>query len=570
MAFARARSRVRVAPWTRVNARRRPSERTKTRRRAHDDDDEGNERAKTSVEALDEVLGTAGDARATPSALDVARANATTRGISTTTTTTKKKGENTTTTTENAKRVDVEKEEEKRREARAAGALAAALGARGALASAIAFSFGISAFGDVSAVSVNDVVVGLACATPVCALDAVVAGGRWSERATRASEVERDDVRMFDRVLEPYVEGLAKYEVEEAMGNPCKSQPWWNDIGAAFVSRVADEMLERAVALTLGAKWIADRACEAGVEPYDAKVPSEVAVVVLALVALEFRLKRARSASRVRAFRVERNKVTGKQTLVPLSEDELNAERDSNGIGAWFSGAKKSEPAENGVAEGAKTQKSPQKSPPTSKSELKAFRNLVRGKSLKDTLDGSRSRLLLLTQSISFMATGSIVAPVVGGFAADVLYVVHQRQTMARFVERALGEKVVGPPKDEVIRRAQVASFKATLQRKKKRMSREVLAAMDRDTSITRDVNILFQDVVRRTKKVKNIDETTALDEVLIHVNKAVPQGIETSEGSTYVAKMTAALKELDSALDAIEEQGKKADVDPTIADDGD
>ena len=50
-------------------------------------------------------------------------------------------------------------------------------------------------------------------------------------------------------------------------------------------------------------------------------------------------------------------------------------------------------------------------------------------------------------------------------------------------------------------------------------MGRDVVDAMRRDPSISRDVNVLFQDVVRKVKRVKDIDESTAVDEVLLAVN---------------------------------------------------
>jgi len=532
---------------------------------ANDDDDDGKPSVSRSIDALSSILGESADddvepegvARASPSPARVpAPAPAAATPVA----------------------QEDEDEAPASREWRDFVSLLVAVGGvKGTLAVVVAALCGVSAFGDVSSTTFGDVAIGLALAAPTTGLDAFAMGVDWTAKA-EAAEAKRaaaaaaadggdgDGAAMQTRntpkggVLDDYIEPLARYQIEETMANPCKSQPWWMDVSVAATARVADEMLERAVVLSIGAKWIADRAVEAGVEPYDAETPSKIAVVAVACAVLEFRLRRARKASRVQAFRVERNKVTGKQTLVPVSDDEMNADDDDGGawkgFGAWFSGDEKKEKTMKDAKATASATRA-EKDKPSSKSELKAFRNLVRGKTLKDTLDGSRSRLLLLTQSIAFVSTGSIVAPVVGGFAADVLYIAHQRRAMTRFIERALGEKPNGAPKDDIIRKAQAASIKAMLHRKKKRMSREVVDAMSRDPSITRDVNILFQDVVRRTKRVKNVDETTALDEVLLHVNKAAPQGAEdesTEDGApTYVEKMTAALRELDAALDELE-----------------
>ena len=140
--------------------------------------------------------------------------------------------------------------------------------------------------------------------------------------------------------------------------------------------------------------------------------------------------------------------------------------------------------------------------------ETRAFDNILRGKDVKDFLDGSRSRLFFVTQSVTFVAGGSILGPVVGGFAADLLYIAHQRTAMRRFIDRTLGEDApaasAGPPNAKTIRAAQTAAFGQMIRRKKQRMGRDVIDAMQRDPSVSRDVNILFQEVVRKTKSVKN------------------------------------------------------------------
>ena len=409
--------------------------------------------------------------------------------------------------------------------------------------------------------------LGFALATPTMVYDAVVMGVDWTGRAEGMNEREGTE-NPSASPTEAYLEPMAKYQQEETLSNPCKSMPPWMDATVALTARVADEMLERGVVLGLTAKWLADRAVNAGVEPVDATTPCQLFAAACVYAALEIRLRRAREQTRVQAFRVERNPVTGKQKLVPVSADEIR----EDGVGAARGG-----PLARARAWLAKRQAEDvveSRTSPAVAAETRAFDNILRGKDVKDFLDGSRSRLFFVTQSVAFVAGGSILGPVVGGFAADLLYIAHQRTAMRRFIDRMLGEDApaasAGPPNAKTIRAAQTAAFGQMIRRKKQRMGRDVIDAMQRDPSVSRDVNILFQEVVRKTKSVKNVDETSAVDEVLLSVSDygAELDARGDGEALSYAEKMRGALERLSVALDDFEPPERERDDDVDAADD--
>ena len=74
------------------------------------------------------------------------------------------------------------------------------------------------------------------------------------------------------------------------------------DASVALTARVADEMLERGVVLGLLAKWLADRAVEAGFEPYEVDAPAKAAAAFGVYLVLEARLRRVQRQTRVQAF----------------------------------------------------------------------------------------------------------------------------------------------------------------------------------------------------------------------------------------------------------------------------
>ena len=445
--------------------------------------------------------------------------------------------------------------------------LVAVGGVKGTLAVCLAYAAGASAFGDFGAGTGGEAMdfaraasIGLAFAAPTAIYDALVMGVDWTARAEATNEAREEasgEVREAS-ALERYFEPLSRYQEEETLNNPCRSMPFWMDASVALTARVADEMLERGVVLGLLAKWLADRAVEAGFEPYEVDAPAKAAAAFGVYLVLEARLRRVQRQTRVQAFRVERNKVTGKQKLVPVSEDDIKASAEKTKKPSLKFWEKKPDAAAD---DESSSRLSANKAPNVA--ETRAFENILRGKSVKDFLDGSRSRLLFVSQSLAFVVTGGVFAPIVGGYVADAMYIIHQRNTMTRFIERALGDAApargAGPPDPDTVRRAQAAAFKNMLARKKRRMGRDVVDAMRRDPSISRDVNVLFQDVVRKVKRVKDIDESTAVDEVLLAVNDfaaddaAADDAADDDSGVSYAERMRAALRRVSEDMDAIE-----------------
>jgi len=169
---------------------------------------------------------------------------------------------------------------------------------------------------------------GAAFAAPVALLDALVMVPNWElgddARDEMAKGMNRGEVP--DKLSE-YRTALAKYQREEALSNPCRSMPGWQDGLVACVARLTDEMLERAVVLGFLGTWIADRAVEAGMEPYDVEAPAMYAAVAACLVFFEVRIQRRRKRAKdaMRAFRVQRDALTGKQKMVPMTDDEVKA-----------------------------------------------------------------------------------------------------------------------------------------------------------------------------------------------------------------------------------------------------
>ena len=169
---------------------------------------------------------------------------------------------------------------------------------------------------------------GAAFAAPVAVLDALVMVPNWElsddARDEMAKGMNRGEVP--DKLSE-YRTALAKYQREEALSNPCRSMPGWQDGLVACVARLTDEMLERAVVLGFLGTWIADRAVEAGLEPYDVEAPAMYAAVAACLVLFEVRIQRRRKRAKdaMRAFRVQRDALTGKQKMVPMTDDEVKA-----------------------------------------------------------------------------------------------------------------------------------------------------------------------------------------------------------------------------------------------------
>ena len=352
---------------------------------------------------------------------------------------------------------------------------------------------------------------GAAFAAPVALLDALVMVPNWElgddARDEMAKGMNRGEVP--DKLSE-YRTALAKYQREEALSNPCRSMPGWQDGLVACVARLTDEMLERAVVLGFLGTWIADRAVEAGMEPYDVEAPAMYAAVAACLVFFEVRIQRRRKRAKdaMRAFRVQRDALTGKQKMVPMTDDEVkalmtkgvkefekektnadDAKKDTSGDvpevlgGVGLPVAEKAtvkteaevadlveavtaeeKPIETASKPKADAEPLKPKVPmppgppmplglaPGGPDRLNPVGSLMFNADVKRTLDGFRSRITLLTQCVCFVTAPALVgtnvpnlfAPIAGGLICDLLFIAHQRLAMRRLFEDAEYEMPTG------------------------------------------------------------------------------------------------------------------------------
>ena len=203
-------------------------------------------------------------------------------------------------------------------------------GVKGSLAVVLGYVAGINALGSIHP-DLASTFHGFAFAAPVALLDALVMVPRWDLSDAKEDALERGELPLGK--MDKIQRALAKYQREEALSNPCRSMPAYQDALVAATARLTDEMLERAVVLGFLGMWIRDRAVEAGLEPYEASEPAKYVAVVLVYLYLEVRLRSAarRGRQTMRAFRVERDKITGKQKMVPMDENELDAATRAKG-----------------------------------------------------------------------------------------------------------------------------------------------------------------------------------------------------------------------------------------------
>ena len=351
---------------------------------------------------------------------------------------------------------------------------------------------------------------GAAFAAPVALLDALVMVPNWElgddARDEMAKGMNRGEVP--DKLSE-YRTALAKYQREEALSNPCRSMPGWQDGLVACVARLTDEMLERAVVLGFLGTWIADRAVEAGLEPYDVEAPAMYAAVAACLVFFEVRIQRRRKRAKdaMRAFRVQRDALTGKQKMVPMTDDEVkalmtkgvkefekektNADDTRGGPGDVPEGmggvglpvaekaTVKTEAEVADLVEAVTAEEKPIGDPSKPKADAEPLKpkvpmppgppmplglapggpdrlnpvgSLMFNADVKRTLDGFRSRITLLTQCVCFVTAPALVgtnvpnlfAPIAGGLICDLLFIAHQRLAMRRLFEDAEYEMPTG------------------------------------------------------------------------------------------------------------------------------
>ena len=351
---------------------------------------------------------------------------------------------------------------------------------------------------------------GAAFAAPVALLDALVMVPNWElgddARDEMAKGMNRGEVP--DKLSE-YRTALAKYQREEALSNPCRSMPGWQDGLVACVARLTDEMLERAVVLGFLGTWIADRAVEAGLEPYDVEAPAMYAAVAACLVFFEVRIQRRRKRAKdaMRAFRVQRDALTGKQKMVPMTDDEVkalmtkgvkefekgktNADDTRGGPGDVPEGmggvglpvaekaTVKTEAEVADLVEAVTAEEKPIETTSKPKADAEPLKpkvpmppgppmplglapggpdrlnpvgSLMFNADVKRTLDGFRSRITLLTQCACFVTAPALVgtnvpnlfAPIAGGLVCDLLFIAHQRLAMRRLFEDAEYEMPTG------------------------------------------------------------------------------------------------------------------------------
>ena len=292
---------------------------------------------------------------------------------------------------------------------------------------------------------------------------------------------------------------LFGYQREEALANPCRSMPWFQDVLVAATARVTDEMLERAVVIGFLGKWLTDRLVETGFEPYEVEgnakctywesafpIPGTLrsarirppclrnighergpkhvltfsftnadAAVFFVYLYLEAKLRSSakRMTQSVRAFRVERDTITGKQTMIPMDETEVERVMKGNKTGG-DDGKKSSKGYDDASSDNASASETSWSLEDTdtnpvpvsigksgtahkNKNKKKAGQpgaspvgSLMFNNSVKQFFDGFRSRVTLVAQCLCFVTVddSNLWAPIAGGLACDALFVLYQRE----------------------------------------------------------------------------------------------------------------------------------------------
>ena len=448
--------------------------------------------------------------------------------------------------------------------------LVATGGVKGSIAVVVGALVGINALAQIHP-DIASLSHGAMFAAPVAFLDALVMVPRWnlSDEALDEIAKRRDAGDKPGDALARYRGALAKYQREEALSNPCRSMPAWQDGLVACVARLTDEMLERAVVIGFLGAWIGDRAVEAGAEPYEVEGAAMYAAVACCLAFFEVRAQRRRARERnaMRAFRVQRDEITGKQKMVPMTEKEVKALM-TKGV-AEFEKGEKAKPGgetktvrdagevpkglgglglpvaekavrrtEEEVADlvGAVTESettddddarhpSNEPKPPTPPVPVAAtpapppdgldpVGSVMLGANVKRTLDGFRSRITLFAQCACFVTAPALAgttapnlfAPIVSGAACDLLFIAHQRLAMRRLFADADCEMPGGfkPPRDAEIRKAQMKLLKKDLDRRRRVMASRLMESVDNSVAEgAKEFNIQMREVVDEVQKAK-------------------------------------------------------------------
>ena len=483
-------------------------------------------------------------------------------------------------------------------------------GVKGSLAVVLGYFAGINALGLIHP-DVASTAHGLAFAAPVLFLDALVMVPRWDVSEAKEDALERGEVPLGK--IEKIQRALSKYQREEALSNPCRSMPAYQDAIVAATARLTDEMLERAVVLGFLGAWIRDRAVEAGVEPFEAEDPSKYVAVVLVYLYLEVRLRSAakRTKQTMRAFRVERDKITGKQKMVPMDESELDAAMNKNGGSASNANdspetptpTPRSEALEREVlsaveaVESARADEDKDKDkdkddasrreskPPSpdgplvlSPGQLGAspVGSLMFNQSVKQFFDGFRSRVTLVSQCLCFAtaADANLWGPIAGGLACDVLFIAYQRLCMSRFFDAAGVAPPRGRPATErEIKKTQMTLLRRDLERRRNALAGKLMDSVDRSPAAAgaREINVLMREVVREVRDAKALDkEADALTFVLDRIHKDFPpsrlDAMSEGESVETMRKVLAEIREEMRELSSQSSAGESAETPETDA----
>ena len=146
-------------------------------------------------------------------------------------------------------------------------------GVRGSIAVVVGAAVGINALGMIHP-DAQSTIHGLEWALPVLLVDALVMLPTWD-----LGEAAEDAIDAGDRPLgkpEKIRRALSRYQREEALSNPCRSMPAWQDALVGFTARLTDEMLDRAVVLGFIAAWVTDRAVRGGRRTVRRRGPGEI------------------------------------------------------------------------------------------------------------------------------------------------------------------------------------------------------------------------------------------------------------------------------------------------------
>jgi len=483
-------------------------------------------------------------------------------------------------------------------------------GVKGSLAVVLGYAAGINALGSIHP-DLASTFHGFAFAAPVALLDALVMVPRWDLSDAKEDALERGEVPLGK--MDKIQRALAKYQREEALSNPCRSMPAYQDALVAATARLTDEMLERAVVLGFLGMWIRDRAVEAGVEPYEAAEPAKYVAVVLVYLYLEVRLRSAarRGARTMRAFRVERDKITGKQKMVPMDENELDAATRANGgsenadprnrpgrkqtprsealerevlgaVEAMESSSSSAKvkvkvPNETGGArpsdgarrEGENTPPSPSPDGPLvmSPGQLGAspVGSLMFNQSVKQFFDGFRSRVTLIAQCLCFAtaADANLWGPIAGGLACDVAFVAYQRLCMSRFFGAAGVAQPRGRPATErEIKKTQMTLLRRDLERRRSALAGKLMDSVDRSPAAAgaREINVLMREVVGEVRAAKAMaKEADALTFVLDRIHEDFPPSkLDAMSEGESVETMRRVLAEIRAEMRALSPDGKE------------